>query len=122
MVVVIEGILVKADGLAHGTFDVERLDVLPVLFEEGDEEVDTWIGELDLCSELKSRNWRHTKHDVSEDLVIVHLDVANGNTQAQDLLQLELDGGPNLSELIGEVFRVGHGCREFSGFGETRTK
>lgn len=35
-----EGNLVEADRLAHGAFDVERLDVLPVLFEEGDEEVD----------------------------------------------------------------------------------
>lgn len=38
--VVVTSNLVQADGLAHGAFDVERLDVLPVLFEEGDEEVD----------------------------------------------------------------------------------
>lgn len=34
--------LVKTDGLAHGGFDVKRLDVLPVLLQEGDEEVDAW--------------------------------------------------------------------------------
>lgn len=48
--------------------------------------------------------------------------MANGNTQAQDFLELELDGGPNFSDLVGEVLRVGHGGREFAGLGETRTK
>jgi len=32
--------LVKTDRLAHCALDVERLDVLPVLLEERDEEVD----------------------------------------------------------------------------------
>lgn len=32
--------LEETDGLAHGRLDVKRLDVLPVLLEEGDEEVD----------------------------------------------------------------------------------
>jgi hypothetical protein len=32
--------LVEADGLAHGGLDVQRLDVLPVLLEQGHEEVD----------------------------------------------------------------------------------
>ena len=32
--------LVQTDGLAHRRLDVERLDVLPVLLEQGDEEVD----------------------------------------------------------------------------------
>ena len=32
--------LEQADGLAHGRLDVQRLDVLPVLLEERDEEVD----------------------------------------------------------------------------------
>ena len=32
--------LEETDGLAHGGLDVQRLDVLPVLLEQGDEEVD----------------------------------------------------------------------------------
>ena len=32
--------LEQTDGLAHGGLDVKRLDVLPVLLEQGDEEVD----------------------------------------------------------------------------------
>ena len=34
--------LEETDGLAHGRFEVERFDVLPVLFEEGDKEVDAY--------------------------------------------------------------------------------
>jgi len=59
--------LEQADGLAHRRFDVERLDVLPVLFEERDEEV-------------------NAQHHVREHLVFRHLDMAHGNTQAKNLL------------------------------------
>ena len=34
--------LEQADRLAHRRLDVQRLDVLPVLLEQGDEEVDAW--------------------------------------------------------------------------------
>ena len=34
------GRLVETDRLAHRRLDVQRLDVLPVLLEQGDEEVD----------------------------------------------------------------------------------
>ena len=34
--------LVETDRLAHGGLDVERLDVLPVLLEQGDQEVDSY--------------------------------------------------------------------------------
>lgn len=36
------GELEQTDGLAHRRLDVERLDVLPVLLEKGDEEVDAY--------------------------------------------------------------------------------
>ena len=35
--------LVQTDGLAHRRLDVERLDVLPILLEERDEEVDACV-------------------------------------------------------------------------------
>ena len=34
--------LVETDRLAHGGLDVERLDVLPVLLEQGDQEVNSY--------------------------------------------------------------------------------
>ena len=33
-----------------------------------------------------------TEHDVGEDLVVGHLDEADSDAQAENLLQLELDG------------------------------
>jgi len=65
---------------------------------------------------------RRTEHNVGEDLVISHLDMAYSYTQAQDLLELEFDGRANLSDLSGKIFRVRHGCGELAGLGETRTK
>ena len=58
-----------------------------------------------------------TKHDVGEDLVVVHLDVADGDTQAEDLLQLELDGRADLSELVAQVLSVRDGGGALAGWG-----
>ena len=51
--------LVETDGLAHGRLDVERLDVLPVLLEQGDEEVDA-CGSAWLAMDV--RNGRRCTH------------------------------------------------------------
>jgi len=66
--------LIDSGWLAHGGLDVESLDVLPVLLEKRDQEVD-----------------RHSK--VVDELIVVHVDVTDGNVEAEDLLHLELDGG-----------------------------
>ncbi len=86
--------------LAHGGLDVERLDVLPLLLKKRDQEVDG-------------------KHDVGEQLVVGHLDVANGDTEAENLLELELDGALDLVDLLLEVLVVRDGGRELAGLGET---
>lgn len=65
---------------------------------------------------MPRRRWVRTQHDVSKDLVVVHLDVANGDTEAQDLLQLEFDGGADFGELVREVFSVRDGSRELSSY------
>jgi hypothetical protein len=83
--------------LAHGALDVERANVLPRLLEERDEEVDG-------------------KHHVGDDLVVGHLDVANGDTEAEDLLELELDRALDLGELLLEVIGVRHGRGELAGY------
>ncbi len=89
--------------LAHGGLDVERLDVLPLLLEEGDQEVDG-------------------KHDVGEELVIAHLDVADGDTEAENLLKLELDGALDIGNLLLEILVVRNGSRELTGLGKTGTQ
>lgn len=85
-------------GLAHGGLQVQRLDVLPSLLQQGDQEVDG-------------------QHGVGDNLVLVHVDVTDGTSETKDLLQLELDGGPDLDELLGEVVRVGDGGGELSSCG-----
>jgi len=60
-----------------------------------------------------------TKHDVAQNLIISHLDVADGDTQTKDFLQLELDRRTDLSELVGKVLGVGDWGGELSGLGET---
>jgi len=82
---------------------VKRFDVLPVLLEEGNQEVDT-------------------EHDVGKYLVLVHVNMSDSDAQAQDLLELELDSGAHLVELVGEVLAVGYWGRELAGLGETGPK
>jgi len=95
--------LVKTNGFAHRALDEQALDVLPVLLQQRHEEVDR-------------------QHDVAEELVLGHLDVADGDTQAENLLQLELDGGADLRGLVLEVVSVRDGRGEFTGLMQTRAK
>jgi hypothetical protein len=57
----------------------------------------------------------HTQHDIAQNLVIVHLDVADSNAQAQDLLELELDRRPYFRQLVAQVLCMSDGSRELSG-------
>jgi len=86
--------LVKTNRLAHGGLDMQGLDILPVLLEQRNEEIDT-------------------QHDVCKHLVLRHLNMADGNSQTKDFLQLELDGRSHLGQFVGEVLRVGDGSGEF---------
>ena len=58
--------LVEALGGSHGALDVEGAHVLPVLLQEGHQEVD---GQM----------------DVLDQLVLVHLDVADSDVKAEHL-------------------------------------
>jgi len=82
---------------------VKRSDVLPVLLEERDQEVDG-------------------KHDVGKDLVLSHVAVSDGDTEAENLLELELDGRLDLVDLVLEVLGVRDGGRELTGLGKTGTE
>ena len=66
-----------------------------------------------------TRDRRRTQHDVREDLIVGHLDVANGDTQAENLLELELDRRADLGDLVLEVLGVRDGRGELAGLGET---
>lgn len=58
------------------------------------------------------------QHDVSDELVLSHLNVSDSDTHAQHLLQLEFDGGLDLGDLGGQVVGVRDGSREFTSCDE----
>lgn len=89
--------LVEALGRRHRCLDGQATDILPPLLQQGHEVVDS-------------------QHDVGDQLVLGHTDVSNSDTHAQHLLQLELDRGLDFVDLAAQVFIVGDGCREFTGY------
>ncbi len=95
--------LVKALWWRHGCLDGQGSNVLPSLLEEGDEVVDG-------------------QHDVGDQLILSHANVSNGDTHAENLLQLELDGGLNVVDLALEVLVVGDWGWELSGLRKTWTQ
>ena len=90
--------LVDALGGRHGSLDGQATDVLPALLQQRDEVVDG-------------------QHDVGDQLLVGHADVADGDTHAQNLLELELDSRLDLVDLAGEVVGVRDGCGELAGCG-----
>ena len=91
----IDKCLVKPLNFAHGGLDVEGLDVLPVLLQQRDKEV-------------------HGQVDVLSQLLLGHLDIADGNIQAENLLHLELDGGLQVEHLCLNVIGVGDQAGELA--------
>ena len=89
--------------LTHGRLQEQRLDVLPVLLQQRNEEVDG-------------------QHDVGNQLVFSHTDVTDGNTETENLLQLELDGSSQFIGLIGQRVVVRNGGRELTDLVETGTQ
>ena len=90
-------------GWAHGALDVEHLDVLPVLLQQGHQEV--------AC-----------KLHVEADLSVGQVDVSHGEGHAHDLLHLELDGGLDDLHLFHDVVIVVEQGREFARLGQTGTE
>ena len=80
--------LVKPLNFAHGGLDVEGLHILPVLLQQGDEEV-------------------HGQVHVLSQLLLSHLHVADGDVEAENLLHLELDCGLEVEHLGLDVIVVG---------------
>ena len=80
---------------------MEGLHVLPVLLQQGDEEV-------------------HGQVHVLSQLLLRHLHVADGNVKAEDLLHLELDGGLEVEHLGFDVIVVGDEGRELASLIRSR--
>ena len=87
--------LVKALGRRHRSLDGQAANVLPSLLQERDKVVDS-------------------QHDVRDQLILSHTNVSDSDTHAENLLQLELDGGFDFVDLARQIFVVGDRCREFT--------
>merc|ERR1711930_14138 len=61
--------LVKSDCWSHGGFDVEGPDVLPLFLQQGNQEIDGHV-------------------DVLDQLIVVHVDITDGDGQAQNFFHL----------------------------------
>jgi len=69
------------DGTTHGHLDVDGLNVMPSLLEEGSKEV---CGHDDVLSEL----------------LISHLFVSDSDVQVGNFLELPLNGGSDIIDLL----------------------
>ena len=87
----------------HSGLDVQRLDVLPVLLQQGHQEVDSRL-------------------DVDEQLLFGHFNVTDGDSHAKNLLKLELDLGLDVVDLVLERLVVGGERRELAGLVQTRAQ
>lgn len=88
--------LVQALGRRHGSLNGQATNVLPALLQQRDQVVDG-------------------QHDVANKLLLGHADIADGDTHAENLLQLELDGGLDLGDLVAQVVGVRDRGGELAG-------
>eukprot|EP00964_Phaeocystis_antarctica_P122431 scaffold86110_cov56-Phaeocystis_antarctica.AAC.1 len=110
--------LEEAGGLAHRALDVEDLDVLPVLLEKRDEEVDREL----VRGRVRGQGWAGVYLHVVDELLLGHGAVADGDVEAEDLLQLELDHSLHLVHLGREVLRRQHDRGELARLVEVRVR
>jgi len=87
-------------GRSHSTLDVDNTNVLPLLLQQGSEEIGSQLY-------------------VNNVLLLGKRNVSNGNVQAHDLLHLELDGGLNLIDLLLHIISWGKKGGELSCLGKT---
>ena len=85
---------------SHGRLYVERPHVLPILLQEGHEEI-------------------NCQHNVRVQLVRFHGDVTDGYGQTQDLFHLELDGSLDGLHLFLHGLLVGECGGELASFVQT---
>ena len=78
----------NSDGFAHGGLDVDTLDVVPLLLEEGSKEIEG-------------------HNEVLSQFFVGHLFVSGGDVKAGDLLQLPLDGSSHIIDLLLELLVMG---------------
>merc|ERR1712027_31976 len=86
---IVTTLLVQSLDRSHGRLNVETLDVLPVLLQQGDKEV-------------------HGQVNVLDQILLGHTNIANSHAETQNLLHLELDGGLEVEGLLLQIVAVSH--------------
>jgi len=92
--------LIKAPWRRHAGLDRQAGHVLPTLLQQRDKVV-------------------NSQHDIANQLVLGHINVSDGDTHAQNLFQLELDGGLDFGDLGLQIVGVRDGRRELASLGQT---
>jgi len=92
--------LVQSLWWRHGSLDGKTANVLPSLLQQRDQVVDG-------------------KHNVGNELILGHSNIAHSDTHAKHLLELKLDGGLDINGLVVEIFIVRNWCWELSSLGKT---
>mmetsp|Transcript_15298 Transcript_15298/g.22143 ORF Transcript_15298/g.22143 Transcript_15298/m.22143 type:complete len:249 (+) Transcript_15298:529-1275(+) len=87
------------DCRSHGGLDVDLSNILPLLLEKRRQKVGSQLG-------------------VDNDLLLVHLDIPDGDIEAHDLSHLELDSGLDLVDLFLHIITSGQERWEFTRLGE----
>merc|ERR1712062_101841 len=90
-------------GWTHGALDIQGPNILPVLLQQGDQEVDT-------------------QHNIADQLIRCHFNMANGNSQAQHLFHLEFYSGLDLINLSCHSITVGQKSWKLANLVQSRAK
>ena len=94
--------LVEPLWFAHGRFDVESSNVLPVLLEQRNEKVDRKI-------------------DVGREFLDGHADITNGHRQADGFLRLKLNGRFDLFHFLHQRIAMRDRRGKLTGLVQART-
>lgn len=95
--------LVQSQWMTHRRFDDQRTNVLPLLLQQGDQEVDG-------------------QENLGNQDFLLHLNVTDTDIHTQDLLQLELDGRSDVTDLLAQVFLMGNWSWELTQLRKLRTE
>lgn len=95
--------LVKSESWTHGRLNNQGTNVLPLLLQQRDQEV-------------------NSHQDLVDQDILSHLNVTDGNSQTQDLLQLELDSRSDIVDLTSEIIVVGNWSRELTSLRQLWTQ
>jgi len=92
--------LIKPNWWPHGRLNMQTPNILPLLLQQTNQEINAHINILD-------------------QLIVVHINVANGNRQTKHFLHLELDGGFHLFDLTNHIVSLRQNTWKLTGFVQT---